>query len=101
MDWIIEELGNISLGDKRLDRRAQKVLGHLSGHATDSIPAACGSAAEIKAAYRLFANHQVTSEKVNQAHRECTLNRMRREAIVLIPQDTTELHFNSQYDRKV
>lgn len=100
MDWIIEELGGLSLGDKRLDRRAQKILGHLSGHATDSIPTACRSAAEIKAAYRFFANDQVTPEKINQVHRECTLSRMETEAIVLIPQDTTVLHFNSQYERK-
>jgi hypothetical protein len=26
MDWIIEELGNLSLGDKRLDRRAQRIV---------------------------------------------------------------------------
>lgn len=32
MDWIIEELGNLSLGDKRLDRRAQRILVNLNGH---------------------------------------------------------------------
>lgn len=100
MDWIIEELIKLSLGDKRLNYRAQKILGHLSRNVTESIPAACGSAAETKAAYRFFANDQVTPEKINKTHEESTLSRMREHSIILIPQDTTVLNFSSQYQRK-
>lgn len=77
MDWVIEELARLSFGDKRLDKRAQKILTKLSRNATDSIPAACDGAAETKATAR-----------------------MEKQPIVLIPQDTTVLNFNTQYERK-
>lgn len=100
MDWIIEELGTLSFGDKRLKNRAQKVLAHLSHNATDSIPTACGKAGETKAAYRFFDNDRVTPEKINNTHFEATLARMQAYPVVLIPQDTTVLNFSTQYERK-
>lgn len=100
MDWIIEELAMLSLGDKRLNARAHKVLGQLSRNPTDSIPAACSGASETKAAYRFFDNDQVSSEKIQQTHLEATLARMSHHSVVLIPQDTTVLNFSTQYDRR-
>ena len=44
MDWIIEELATLSLGDKRLDKRAKKIMAQLSRNPTDSIPVACSGA---------------------------------------------------------
>lgn len=99
MDWVIEELAMLSLGDKRLNKRAHKILTQLSRNPTDSIPTACSGAAETKAAYRFFDNEDVTPEKIQEAHREATLARMSKESIVLIPQDTTVLSFNTQYKR--
>ena len=100
MDWIIEELATLSLGDKRLNKRAQKILTQVSQNHTDSIPVACSGAAETKAAYRFFDNDQVTSEKIQETHAEATLTRMAQHPVVLIPQDTTVLSFNTQYERK-
>lgn len=100
MDWIIEEFGKLSLGDKRLNKRAKKILRHLSHNPTDSIPVACRGAAETKATYRFFDNDQVIPEKIQEAHREATLARMEQHSVVLIPQDTTVLSFNTQYERQ-
>lgn len=100
MDWIIEELATVSFGDKRLKKRAQKILEKLSHNATDSIPAACRSAAETKAAYRFFDNDQVTPESIQKTHLEATLARMEKCPVILIPQDTTLLNFSTQYARK-
>ena len=100
MDWIIKELSSLSLGDKRLDNRAKKLIGQLSRNTTESIPAACGGAAETKAAYRFFDNEQVESEKIDESHLKATLQRMSQEAVVLIPQDTTVLNFSNQFQRK-
>jgi hypothetical protein len=100
MDWIIEELAMLSLGDKRLNNRAQRILKLLSRNPTDSIPAACASAAETKAAYRFFDNEQVSAEKIQKSHFDATLSRMAEHPIVLIPQDTTVLNFSSQQKRK-
>jgi Transposase DNA-binding/Transposase Tn5 dimerisation domain len=99
MDWIIEELAMLSLGDKRLNKRAHKLLGQLSRNPTDSIPAACSGAGETKAAYRFFDNEQVSYEKIQHAHFEATLARMSQHSVVLIPQDTTVLNFSTQYNR--
>ena len=46
MDWITEELASLSLGDKRLDNRAHKLLTQLSRNPTDSITVACSGAGE-------------------------------------------------------
>jgi len=100
MDWIIEELAMLSLGDKRLNKRAHKLLSQLSRNPTDSIPAPCSGAGETKAAYRFLDNDQVSSEKIQQAHLEATLARMSNHLIVLIPQDTTVLNFSTQYNRQ-
>ena len=97
MDWVIEELARLSFGDKRFDKRAQKILTKLSRNATDSIPAACGGAAETKATYRFFDNDLVIPEKINEAHFDATVARMEKQPIVLIPQDTTVLNFSTQY----
>ncbi len=97
MDWIIEELANLSLGDKRLNSRACKLLSPLSHNPTDSIPVACSGAGETKAAYRFFDNDHVSAEKIQESHYEAALARMAQHDVVLIPQDTTVLNFSSQY----
>jgi hypothetical protein len=100
MDWIAEKLTSFSLGDKRLDSRAHKLLTQLSHNPTDSIPVACSGASEIKAAYRFFDNNNVSAEKIQKAHYEATLVRMAQHKVVLIPQDTTVLNFSKQYNRR-
>lgn len=100
MNWVIEELETLSFGDKRLKRRAEKVLSQLSRNARDSIPAACGGIGETKAAYRFFDNDRVIPEEIHRVHREATLTRMAKHQVVLIPQDTTVLNFSNQHQRE-
>jgi hypothetical protein len=100
MNWITEELANLSLGDKRLNNRAYNLLTQLSRNPTDSIPVACSGAGETKAAYRFFDNNNVSAEKIQKAHYEATLVRMAQHEVVLIPQDTTVLNFSTQYMRQ-
>lgn len=99
MDWIINEFATLSLKDKRLNERSQKILAQLSRSATDSIPVACNGAAETKAAYRFFDNDRVTPEAIHQAHFDASLMRMAQYPVVLIPQDTTTLSFGAQHER--
>jgi len=42
MDWVIEELANLSLRDKRLNKRAEKLVAKLGRNATQSLPSTCG-----------------------------------------------------------
>jgi hypothetical protein len=62
-----------------------------------SIPASFKSWGETIAAYRFFNNGDVTDTKILASHQAATLERIKNERIVLIPQDTTEIDFS---DRK-
>src|SRR3982750_4835127 len=100
MNWVIEEFATLSLGDKRLNKRAKQMLTQLSRNATESIPVACRGAAETKAAYRFFDNDHVTPEKIDATHFAATIARMEKQSVVLLPQDTTVLNFSGQYEGK-
>ncbi len=99
MDWVIEELATLSLGDERLNKRAQTILSQLSHNPNDSIPVACQGAAETKAAYRFFDNEKVSAEKIQETHFDSILARIEKKPVVLIPQDTTVLNFTNQPER--
>lgn len=53
MGWAETETDRASLPDARLKRRLSRVLEQLSAQPTESIPAASGTWADTKAAYRL------------------------------------------------
>jgi hypothetical protein len=56
------ELKAVDLGDKRLNKRAIKLLDCLGGSPEDNIPSACKGWAETKAAYRFFEHRNVKAE---------------------------------------
>jgi len=96
MSALAAELASIDLGDKRLNRRAGKVLETLGEKPTASIPAACGGWGETRAAYRLFDQAKVTAEAVLAPHIVCTEERLRAHPRVLCIQDTTELDYTNK-----
>jgi len=96
MSALAAELSAIDLGDRRLNRRAEKVLQALGNKPTQSIPAACGGWDETKAAYRLFDHPEVTAEAVLAPHIACTEERLRAFPRVLCIEDTTELEFSTK-----
>lgn len=90
-DWLATELRGLDLGDKRLNERQGILLNKLAANPNASLPGSTCSWAELLAAYRFCDNQRVTSEKVLSPHRAATIERIRCHAVVLIPQDTTEL----------
>jgi hypothetical protein len=54
-------------------------------------PAGCNGPAEVKAAYRFLDNEHITFMSILGPHRNATVERIREQTVVLIPQDTTEL----------
>jgi len=96
MSALADELGAIDLGDRRLDRRARRLLQKLGEKPTLSIPAACGGWDETRAAYRLFDHAEVTPERVLAPHSACTEERLRAYRRVLCIQDTTELDYTTK-----
>jgi hypothetical protein len=89
--WAKSECVGVEFGDERLDDRMVVVLSDLARRPRESIPAACGGKAEMKAAYRFFDNLKVMFENVIEPHISKTKKRMAAQKVVLLPQDTTEL----------
>jgi len=75
----------------------KKILSALSDKPTYSIPQACGGWAETLAAYRFFDNEKVTSERILKVHYDATLERIRQQPVVLLPQDTTDVMLTRQH----
>jgi len=90
-DWIATEVQTADFGDERLDRRFALLLDRFSAKPSVSISAACVGKAETEAAYRFFANFKVTADNVLEPHGDATLQRIQKEKVVLLPQDTTEI----------
>lgn len=90
-DWIMDELQTADLRDKRLEKRMIGLLESLSQSSTASIPAACNDRAEMVAAYRFFDNEKVEFENVLAPHIDATCERVARQPVALLVQDTTEL----------
>ncbi len=63
-EGIVEELREIDLGDKRLNRRSELVMEALAANPEASINAACDGWGDTLAAYRLFNNSAVTPDKL-------------------------------------
>lgn len=89
--WVLEEMKDVDLNDKRLNQRLRLILDQLGGHPTASIPAACGGHAETVAVYRFFDNDNVEFENVLEPHIEATRRRMAEQSVVILAQDTTEI----------
>ena len=89
MGWAEAETDRASLPDARLKRRLTRVLEQLSAQPTASIPAASGTWADTKAAYRLFDNDRVDAVDILDGHSRATLQRIAAESVVLLVQDTT------------
>ena len=98
MSALSEELMEIDLGDKRLDRRARQVMQQLGEKPTLSIPSACGGWAETRAAYRLFDHAKVSAEKVLAPHIARTRERIAAHPRVLCIEDTSELDYTGKND---
>lgn len=89
--WVDRELESAELLDKRLEARFKVLLDSLSQHSQASIPAACDARSEMVAAYRFFDNDKVTFESVLAPHIESSCQRVSKQKVALLVQDTTEL----------
>jgi hypothetical protein len=98
MNGVAAELEGINLGDRRLNRRAHKVLSLLADKPTVSIPTACGGWDETRGAYRLFDHKEVTAQQVLEPHYRASQQRMGEYPRVLCIQDTSELDYSSKGD---
>jgi len=89
--WVHREFGGAKLGDRRLEARLLDLATAFFARPQANIPQACGSAAAAKAAYRFFDNDQVSMDALLEPHHQATIDRMRRESVVLVAQDSSSL----------
>jgi hypothetical protein len=94
--WVHREFGGAKLGDARLQARLLDLGAAFFAQPQANIPQACGSPAAAKAAYRLFDNDRVSMDSLLEPHRQATADRMRREPLVLVAQDTTSLTYTTR-----
>jgi hypothetical protein len=93
--WVDTEMETLELGDARRNQRVKKMIGQLSANPEASIPKACGSQADTKAAYRALGSVEISAEAIRLAHARATVERMRGLKRALVMQDTMTLSFNT------
>lgn len=94
--WIVEETKSANFGDKRLNKRYGNLLNSFVKAPNKSIPASCKGWNETLAAYRFFNHENVNESAILAPHQEATLERIREEKVILIPQDTTQIDFTGR-----
>lgn len=94
-EWVKAEMATLDLGDPRRERRVMRLIEQFSARPGASIPKACESAADTKAAYRALESDAVSAEEIRRAHARATVERVRNMERVLVVQDTTALSFNT------
>jgi hypothetical protein len=95
--WAESQFGSASLGDLRRTRRLVKLAAQMAGDSSGSIPQQTGATADLKAAYRLFSEEDVTHESICRQHFEQTRERAGQAPIAFLVQDTAILDFTSHY----
>jgi hypothetical protein len=95
-DWIETEFGAADLGDARRTQRLLTLMGQVAARPGASLPEACGSRGQLKAAYRFLANAAIAPEELWASHIAATYERAAAVPVVLAVQDTTELDWGPQ-----
>ena len=94
-NWQLNELKYMHLGDKRLVKRLSKLLENFTEKPASSIPKACISHSQTKAAYRFFDNENIESDKIREGFFKATAERIKKHKTILILSDATGFVFTN------
>lgn len=101
-NWVETETAGCDLGDVRLNRRLEAMLGALGERPGKSLPTAFQDWSNTKAAYRFFSNGNVSEDRILEGHFAASALRIRAtDSPILILQDTTEFSFKRSDPEKV
>ena len=95
MEWASIQFCQAQLGDPRRTRRLIKVACALAKTSHGTLPGTFSRWADLKAAYRLFSQENVTYEKIINPHWSHTRKACRQPGEYLLIEDTTQLDFTS------
>jgi Transposase DNA-binding len=100
--WVDDETAGCDLGDARLNRRLGVMLAALGERPGKSLPTAFQDWANTKAAYRFFANENVSEDKILAGHFAASALRVQAaDGPILVLQDTTEFSFKRAEPEKI
>ncbi len=93
-------MGAVELGDSRRNERAVAIGAAIAANPSESLPKQMGGWNELRVAYRLFGESDVSHERLSEPHWQATRAQARQpeRGVVLFIQDTTELDY-SQHKR--
>jgi hypothetical protein len=94
-DWAAEEFGGAELGDRRRTRRLMQVAGRLAVDPHGTLPQTFSVWSELKAAYRLLDEPDVTHQAVLAPHASRVWRECRRPGNYLFVEDTTAMDYSS------
>lgn len=94
-EWAVSQFGAAELGDRRRTKRLVRLAAQMANNSSGSIPQQTGSAAAMKAAYRLFNAEDVTHAGICAPHFAQTRSLASERPLVFLVQDTCELNFTS------
>jgi hypothetical protein len=92
----LAEYEGVTLGDKRLDERLQRIVPQLLAAPSESFPEQMESVADQEALYRFLGNSRVTLEALLSTHHQQTVGRMAGRELVRIVHDTTTFGFDGE-----
>ena len=95
--WAVAQWGQAQLGDTRRNARAIQMGADMAGQPGGSLPEQMGSWGDLKAAYRLLAQTDVTHTALSQPHWTSTQieARLFDSSVVLFVQDLSELDYTT------
>lgn len=94
--WAQEQFGEADLKDVRRTRRLVRLGAQMAANSSGSIPQQTGQVADMKAAYRLFSEEEVTHERVCGPHFQRTREQAEARPRVLLVQDTMVLDYTGR-----
>ena len=94
--FSIKEVSYMDFNDKRLNKRAEKILESFFENSTGSIPEACETHTATMGTYRFLDNENVTSEKIFEGFNKATKERMTHEKEVIFISDATSYVFTGR-----
>jgi hypothetical protein len=94
--WAETDMRTLEVCDPRLKKRVIRILDQWTANPGASIPQACGSAADTKAAYRALSSPEISAEEIRLAHARATVERMQGLTRVLVPNDLSSVDFSTR-----
>lgn len=90
---ISNEFRGVNLGDKRLDRRLQRIAERVSHSPSMSLPRIFKNPSQLEGVYRFIENEKVDAEAILAPHQEKTWQRAYHHDVILVLHDTTAFSF--------